>query len=83
MNVWLLAATVLAAGLALPGWVIFRRGVGDGLVALEATGAGVVLILLMTAEGFGRDTFFDLALVLAALSIGGGLAFARALERWV
>jgi multisubunit Na+/H+ antiporter MnhF subunit len=39
--------------------------------------------LLLLAEGYHRAPFFDLALVLALLSLAGGLVFARMLERWV
>ena len=34
-------------------------------------------------RGFHRPPFFDLALVLALLTLAGGLVFARMLERWV
>ena len=40
-------------------------------------------MLLIIAQGTHRQPFFDLALVSAVLSFGGGLAFARFLERWV
>jgi multisubunit Na+/H+ antiporter MnhF subunit len=38
---------------------------------------------VLLAEGLHRSGVFDLALVLALLSFGGGLVFARFLERWV
>ena len=40
-------------------------------------------MLLLLAEGFGRAPFTDLAVALALLSFGGGLVFARFLERWM
>jgi multisubunit Na+/H+ antiporter MnhF subunit len=43
----------------------------------------VPLILLLIAEAMGREPFADLGLALALLSFGGGLAFARFLERWM
>jgi multisubunit Na+/H+ antiporter MnhF subunit len=45
--------------------------------------AGViaVLVLLLLAEGFQRQPFVDLALVLALLSFVGALAFVRYMER--
>jgi multisubunit Na+/H+ antiporter MnhF subunit len=33
--------------------------------------------------GFGRYPFIDLGLAVALLSFGGGLVFARFLERWM
>jgi multicomponent Na+:H+ antiporter subunit F len=55
----------------------------DRLVALEAAGVIVPLIFLLIAEALGRPSFADVGLALALLSFGGGLAFARFLERWM
>jgi len=43
----------------------------------------VTLLLVMLAEGMSRVNFYDLALALALLAFGGGLVFARFLERWL
>jgi multicomponent Na+:H+ antiporter subunit F len=53
----------------------------EGLVALELAGVISVLVLLLLAEGFQRQPFVDLALVLAVLSFVGTLAFVRYMER--
>jgi multisubunit Na+/H+ antiporter MnhF subunit len=83
VNAWLVAATVLLCGLAPCGFVALRGSRLDGLVALELAGSLVVLVLLLLAQGFQRSVYFSLALVLAAASLVGGLAFARMLERWL
>jgi multisubunit Na+/H+ antiporter MnhF subunit len=80
MNVWLAAATVLLAATAPLGWVAVRRSPADGIVAIELAGVVVSLAMLAFAEGINRQPFGDLALILAALSFGGSLTFARFLE---
>ena len=81
MNEWLVAAAALVVGLA-PCLALCMTGrVVDGLVALEIAGVLTTAILLLLAEGFHRQSFADLAVVFAVLNFGGGLAFARMLER--
>ena len=81
MNVWLCAAAVLAVPLAGLAVVALRRPALEGVVALEVAGVDAVLILLLLAEGTRRQAFADLAIVLAALSFVGGIAFVRFLEQ--
>jgi multicomponent Na+:H+ antiporter subunit F len=82
MNGWVLAAIVLVLGGLVPCLVVsFRASEMEGLVALELAGVISVLVLLLLAEGFQRQPFVDLALVLAVLSFVGTLAFVRYMER--
>lgn len=83
MSIWLGAATALLLGLVPLGAVIVRRPVIEALVALELAAVLNTLVLLLLAEGFNRPGFMDLALVLALLSLAGGLVFARMVERWI
>lgn len=83
MNPWLTAACVLLLCLIPCGMVCLRGDPLDRLVGLETAGVLAALILLLLAEGFGRAPFTDLALALALLTFGGGLVFARFLERWM
>jgi multisubunit Na+/H+ antiporter MnhF subunit len=83
VNGWLAAATALLFALPPLGWVIWRHPPIDGLAAMELASPIVVTILLLLCEGVSRPEFADLALALAILSFGGGLVFARFLERWV
>jgi multicomponent Na+:H+ antiporter subunit F len=55
----------------------------DALVGLELAAVLDTLAVALVAEGFHRQSIFDLALVLGVLSFIGSLAFARFLERWV
>jgi multisubunit Na+/H+ antiporter MnhF subunit len=81
MNVWLAAALILIAATVPLGLVCFfvRRAM-DGLVALDLAGTNAALILLLLSEGFKRQPFGDLAIVLAALSFVGTIAFSYFLE---
>lgn len=82
MNEWILAAIVLVLGGIVPCLVVsVRASVMEGLVALEMAGVMAVLVLLLLAEGFQRQPFVDLALVLAVLSFVGALGFVRYMER--
>jgi multisubunit Na+/H+ antiporter MnhF subunit len=84
VNVWLIAATVLLAGLLPCGWVLMRAKIVDSLVALELASTLVTLVLLLLAEGFHRSSYFELPIVLAALTFVGTLVFVRFLgERWL
>jgi multicomponent Na+:H+ antiporter subunit F len=83
MNAWLVATTVLLLGL-VPCLVVMLHGSAvEALVGLQMAGVLETVVLLLLAEGFHRPPFFDLALVLALLTLAGGLVFARMLERWV
>jgi len=83
VNEWLIAASILLCGLVPCGVVMLRGSVIEALVGLQMAGVLQTVVLLLLAEGFHRPPFFDLALVLALLTLAGGLVFARMLERWV
>jgi multisubunit Na+/H+ antiporter MnhF subunit len=83
VNVWLIAATVLLAGILPCLWVAMRGTILSALAALELASTITTLALLLIAQGLRRDPFFDLALVSSVLSFAGALVFARFLERWV
>jgi multicomponent Na+:H+ antiporter subunit F len=51
------------------------------LVGLEMTSLIITIALVLFAIGFGRIPFIDLSLALAIMSFGGGLVFARFLEK--
>jgi multicomponent Na+:H+ antiporter subunit F len=81
MNEWILAAVVLLIGGLVPCLVVcVRASVMEGLVALQLAGEIVALVLLLLAEGFQRQPFADLAIILAVLSFVGSLVFVRFME---
>jgi multisubunit Na+/H+ antiporter MnhF subunit len=77
VNVWLIAATVLLTGLLPCAWVLLRARLTDALVALELASTVVTVVLVLLAEGFQRSSYFELPLVLAAVSFVGTLVFIR------
>lgn len=81
MNEWEIAATVLGAAIVPCLAVCLLAGVGDALVAVELAGTLAVTALMALSQGFNRQPFIDLALVLAVLSLIGGMLFARLMER--
>ena len=81
MNVWLVAATVLLAALALPLSVLVRAPHLDALVALELASTVVVVVLLLLSEGFHRSIYTALPMTLAALSLVGGLVLVQLVRR--
>jgi multisubunit Na+/H+ antiporter MnhF subunit len=81
VNAWLIGSTVLLAALVPLLAVAALRPPEDGLVALQLAGVDTALALLLFAEGIGRSSVSDVALVAAAASIVGSLAFAALVER--
>ena len=78
MNGWLIAATaLLVAGIGPCMAATLRGGAVERLIALELAGALTTVDLLLLSRGFGRTSYLDVALLLALLSLGGSLAFAR------
>ena len=81
MNEWVIGAVVLGFALIPCLAVCLLAPPPDGLVALEVAGVLVSTILMLLSEGFHRQPFIDLAVVLAPMSLVGALAFARVMER--
>ncbi len=81
MTAFVIAAIGMLAA-AVPCLIVVWRGsVIEAVVAYEAIGAITLMTLLLLAEGFGRSGEFELPVLLAVLILGGGLVFARFLER--
>ena len=83
MNVWLIASLALTLLLVPCAVAIVRGDLVDRLVALEAASTIAVLDLLTIEEGLQRQSFFDLSLALAVLSVTSTLLFASFRRRWL
>jgi multisubunit Na+/H+ antiporter MnhF subunit len=81
MSQWLLGAAVLAVCLVPCAAVCFYAGPLSGLAAMQVAGGLTTSILILLSEAFRRQPFIDLALVFGALTLVGGIIFARMLER--
>jgi multisubunit Na+/H+ antiporter MnhF subunit len=80
MNEWEIAAIVLAGAILPRLAVCVFAGATHGLAAFEVASTLASTALMVLAEGFHRQPFIDLALILAMLSLIGALAFARMME---
>ncbi|HEX8976301.1 MAG TPA: monovalent cation/H+ antiporter complex subunit F [Solirubrobacteraceae bacterium] len=81
MNEWQLAALVLTAALVPCLGVCVLAGATHALAALEVSATLACTVMMLLSEGFHRQPFVDLAIVLAVLSMLGAFAFARLMER--
>ena len=81
MNEWEIAATVLGFALIPCLAVCLTAELGAALAALAIAGVLVVTILVLLSEAFHRQSFIDLAVVLAPMALVGSLTFARLMER--
>jgi multicomponent Na+:H+ antiporter subunit F len=83
MNAWLWAAFALLFSLVPCMIVCFRGDLADRLVGLEMASVLVTVELVLLCQGFQRPSFYDLPLTLVLLSFGGGMVFARFVQRWL
>lgn len=78
MNAWLLASAVLlTAGLPPCGWVVLRSSPQERVAGLNLASTFVSVLFLLLAQGYGREDYQDLALVLALVGPAGTLVFTR------
>ena len=80
-NPWLAAASAAIAALLPCADMCLRGSPERRLVGMEMASILVTLALGLLAIGFGRSILIDLPLALAIMSFGGGLVFARFLEK--
>lgn len=83
MNLWLWFATIFALLLIPCLWVCVTTPIMERFAALQMAQILAVLVMLLLAEGYHRDIYFDMGLVLAVLSLASGLVYVRFLERWL
>lgn len=83
LNPWLIAAVLLVLGLIPCGYVIARKGLADGLAAVQLAGIATTIAALLMAAGFHRPTVADIPMALAVLTFASSLLFAHFLERWL
>lgn len=81
MNEWELAAVVLIGATVPCLGVALLAGATAALAAFEVASTLATTTLMLLSEGFHRQPFIDLALVLALLSLIGAMVFARLMEK--
>jgi multisubunit Na+/H+ antiporter MnhF subunit len=83
VNAFVIAAIAMLVAVIPCGIVMVRGKVMEAVVAYEAIGSVVIIVLVLLAQGFGRSGEFELPVLLAMLILGGSLVFVRFLERWL
>ena len=83
MNAFVIAAIVTLAAVIPCAIVMLQGKIMEAVVAYEAVGSIVIIVLVLLAEGFRRSGEFELPVLLAMLILGSGLVFVRFLERWL
>jgi multisubunit Na+/H+ antiporter MnhF subunit len=81
MNEWQWAATALTAAIVPCLGLCIWAGATHALAALEVVATLTTTVLMLLSEGYHRQPFIDLAVILAAVSLIGALAFARMMEQ--
>ena len=81
MNAWLVAGAAVSASLVPCADMCLRGAAERRLVGLEMASLLITIAMVLFTVGFGRSIFIDLPLALAIMSFGGGLVFARFLEK--
>ncbi len=81
MNAWLVAGAAVSASLVPCADMCLRGPAERRLVGLEMASLLITIAMVLFTVGFGRSIFIDLPLALAIMSFGGGLVFARFLEK--
>lgn len=81
MNAWMVAAYAVGACLLPCAHVCLRGSPERRLVGLEMTSTITAILLALLAVATHRLVLMDLPLTVAMLALGGGLVFARFLER--
>ncbi|MFE1878208.1 MrpF/PhaF family protein [Streptomyces diastatochromogenes] len=80
MNGWILAATVELGGAGAAAlWGVATGPLSRRVVAQNLATSAVCPALLLLAQGYGRPSYVDLALLMALLGPVGTLVFARLL----
>jgi multisubunit Na+/H+ antiporter MnhF subunit len=77
VNVWLIGATILLLAVFPCGWIVARARLLEALVAIELIATVLTVVLLLIAEGYHRNSYFTLPLVLAFANVIGGLVLLR------
>src|SRR4051794_29093863 len=83
VTAWSIAAVALLLGLLPLLFVAVTAETMSRIVALEVAGVNAALALVLVAQHFSRSFYADEAIVLATLSLAGGLLLVRVLERWL
>jgi len=81
MNLWLAAGVGLSLALLPCGFMCFSGSAERRLVGVQMTSLLLTMIVVAMTLASGRLPFLDVAFALALCAYGGGLLYARFMER--
>ncbi|MBV9918422.1 MAG: hypothetical protein JO153_18135 [Solirubrobacterales bacterium] len=81
MNEWEIAALVLTAAIVPCVAICALASAISALAVVEVASTLATTALMALSEGFHRQSFVDLAIIMGVLSVVGALAFARLMEQ--
>jgi multisubunit Na+/H+ antiporter MnhF subunit len=82
-NPWMVAGAAVTATLIPCADMCLRGSPERRLVGVEMASVLITIAMTLFTIGFGRPIFIDLPLALAIMSFGGGLVYARFLEKYL
>lgn len=80
-HLWFSAGSAVTLALAPCAAMSLHGSPERRLVGMQMAGILVIIAMLLFTRAFDRAIFVDLPLALAVMSFGGGLVFARFLEK--
>ena len=81
MNLWTATGAVVASALLPCAWSALRGTPERRLVGVQMASLILTIAMVLFTVGWDRPPYIDLPLTLAILSFGGGLVYARFLEK--
>ncbi|HLI76309.1 MAG TPA: MrpF/PhaF family protein [Acidobacteriaceae bacterium] len=81
MNLWLMAGGGVCLSLIPCAFLCLTGKAERRLVGFQMASLVIILALVIFTVAFGRMPFIDIALTAAIMSFGGGIVFARFLEK--
>jgi multisubunit Na+/H+ antiporter MnhF subunit len=81
MNLWLAASVGLSLALIPCAFMCFSASPERRLVGIQMTGLLLTILFVAITLAFGYLRFIDVAVALALCAYGGGLFYARSMEK--
>jgi multicomponent Na+:H+ antiporter subunit F len=83
VNEWIVAGAGFAFLVLPAGLLAMRGGLFERVIAMQLASTFGTLALVVLAQGFERDVYFDLAVVTAVLSFVGTMFYLKIMEMWL
>ncbi len=81
MNLWIWTGMAVASALLPCAWIALGGSPERRLVGMQMASLLLTIAMVLFTVGWNRVPYIDLPLTLAIMSFGGGLVYARFLEK--